>query len=76
MILLVSDKMTLEYVYVIVERLLKENPEYLSCRNELNQDAFYLASCKLVREPLLASYIGEALIRGGQDVNKVNSNVS
>lgn len=72
MILLVSEKVTLEYVYVIVERLLKENPLYLSCRNELNQDALYLAALKLVWEPLVASYIAEALVRGKQDVNSVS----
>lgn len=71
MILLVSEKLTLEYVYVIVERFLKDHPEYLSCRNELNQDALYLAAFKLVWEPLIASYLAEALVRGKQDVNKV-----
>ncbi|KAK6644912.1 hypothetical protein RUM43_001188 [Polyplax serrata] len=70
MILLVSEKLTLEYIYVIVERLLKENPEYLSCRNELNQDALYLAALTLVHEPLVVSYLAEALVRGKQDVNK------
>lgn len=69
MILLVSEKVTLAYIYVIVERLLKENANYLSSRNELNQDALYLAALKLYQEPVVASYIAEALIRGKQEVN-------
>lgn len=72
MILLVSEKVMLEYIYVIVERLLKENASYLSSRNELNQDALYLAALKLPQEPVVASYIAEALIRGKQEVNMVS----
>lgn len=72
MILLVSEKGTLEYIYVIVERLLKENPNYLSSRNEQKQDALYLAAFNLSREPFVASYIAEALVRGKQDVNLVS----
>lgn len=69
MILLVSEKVTLEYIYVIVERLLKEDASYLALKNEQNQDALYLAARKGALDPVVASYIAEALIRGKQDVN-------
>lgn len=72
MILLVSEKVTLEYIYVIVERLLKEDASYLTLKNEQNQDALYLAARKVALDPVVASYIAEALIRGKQDVNVVS----
>lgn len=71
MIMLASKKVFFEYIYVIVERLLKENPKYLSSRNDSNEDALYLAAMVQKREPLIAGYIAESFIRGKQDVNKV-----
>ncbi|KAL0280831.1 UNVERIFIED_CONTAM: hypothetical protein PYX00_002007 [Menopon gallinae] len=70
MIMLAAKKVFFEYIYVIVERLLKENPKYLSSRNDSNEDALYLAAMVQKQEPLIAGYIAESFIRGKQDVNK------
>lgn len=72
MILLVQRRSP-EFAYCVVERLLKEKPEYLAQTNNHEKDALRIAAEDLQTEPSMAAYIAEALARAELPVEKYYS---
>lgn len=63
-----------EYLYYLVERLLKESADSLSLRSKEGQDALHHAIANCRDQPLLAAYIAEAYVRGNQPFKPYDKN--